>query len=63
MACRCAERGQQLRRAVSSLTRGDVKTAARDVAAAGKSLAQDVRSGDLRKAGMQRLAQMRGARR
>ncbi len=63
MACRCSERAQGIRRAVNAVKRGEVSDAAREIVAVGESLAQDVRSGDLRKAGLQRLAQMRGARR
>lgn len=49
MACRCSERRAQLKAAGSSLLKGDVRGAGAQVSAAGRTLADDARSGALAK--------------
>ena len=56
MPCRCAERAEQLRRALVALGRGDREAAADLIAAAGRSAAEDAR------AGLQQAAQVASAR-
>jgi len=62
MGCRCAERAADLSRAADSVKRGDVKAAARDMAHAGRTLVEDVRSGEVTRAVQSRLAAMRRGR-
>lgn len=64
MGCRCNERAQALRSAVKAGARGDVAAVARDLSFIGKTLREDVRSGDLARVALQRLSVLRaGARR
>lgn len=49
MGCRCSERARQIRTATAAASRGDFATAREQIAAAGRSLAQDARSGALAK--------------
>lgn len=59
MGCRCAERGQAIRRGAAALVRGNVRGAATAAGYVARTLAQDTRSGDLARAAQARLAQMR----
>jgi len=64
MGCRCNERAEALRNAVKAGARGDVVAAARDLSFIGKTLREDVRSGDLVRLARHRLSVLRaGARR
>lgn len=47
MGCRCAERGRQIRAAVTAASRGQFRAAGADLSAASRSLAQDAKSGAL----------------
>lgn len=57
--CNCKQRGQALRRAASSIVRGNVKSAAQSIGYVGRSLSQDVQSGALKSAAAARLNQLR----
>lgn len=63
MGCRCSERTDVLRRATAAIKRGDVKSAAAHVGFVGRTLVEDARSGDLKRAAQTRLAQLRNGRR
>lgn len=63
MGCRCAERRQAISRAVNAAARGDRGALAREIAFVGHSAIEDARSGALRRAAVQRWAQLRGLRR
>jgi hypothetical protein len=61
MGCRCNERKQAIVRGVSAAVRGDVKTAAEAAAFTARTLTQDARSGALRTAAGNQLAQLRAS--
>ena len=64
MGCRCRERTDALRRATAALKRGEVREAVADVGYVGRTMVEDARSGDLRRAAQQRLGELkRGLRR
>lgn len=63
MGCRCGERTEALRNAGNALRRGEVRTAIRQGGFVGRTLIEDTRSGALRQAAKDRLAQLRGGRR
>lgn len=64
MGCRCAERAQAIRTAVGALVRGDVDQAKAQASFVTRSLVEDARRGDLKRAATARLATLRnGARR
>jgi hypothetical protein len=58
MACRCNERQEALRQAMTALKRGDVRSAGGHVAGAGASLVEDARSGALAREAAQRAARL-----
>lgn len=59
MGCRCNQRGQAISKGASALARGNLAGAGKAAAYVGRTLAQDVRSGDLQRAARQRLADLR----
>jgi hypothetical protein len=59
MGCRCKERAVQLRSAVAAGARGELRAVAREIAAVGKTLREDLRSGALARAAQSRLALLR----
>jgi hypothetical protein len=61
MGCQCNERKQAITRGVSAAMRGDVKTVASSAAFVSRTLAQDARSGALRTAAANQLAQLRNS--
>jgi hypothetical protein len=63
MGCRCQERRVAITRAAGAVLRGDVNTAARNVAFVGRSAAEDIRNAALRRDMAMRLARLRMPRR
>jgi hypothetical protein len=61
MGCRCNERKQAIVRGVSAAVRGDAKSTAEAVGFVARTLSQDVRSGALRTAAGNQLAQLRAS--
>jgi hypothetical protein len=59
MGCRCNERGKALSSAASAVARGNMQSAGKSLAYVGRTLTQDVRSGAIKTAAANRLAQMR----
>jgi hypothetical protein len=59
MGCRCNERQQAIGRASVAFVQGRIVDATREIGFVGRTLAADVRSGDLRRAATQQLARMR----
>jgi hypothetical protein len=59
MGCRCNERKQAIARGVSAAVRGDVKSAAEAASFVARTLTQDARSGALRTAAGNQLANIR----
>lgn len=59
MTCRCAERSEQIRKAAAAAVRGDVRTVATSARFVARTLAEDTRSGDLRREAGRRLALLR----
>lgn len=55
----CEQRRQAIAAGAKSIARGDVKAAAASAAYVGRTLAQDARSGALRQAASNQLAQLR----
>lgn len=62
MGCRCAERREDIADAGRAMVAGDAAGAAALLAKASRTLVEDARSGALRAAALQRLAQYRGRR-
>jgi hypothetical protein len=64
MACRCAERMLAMRTAVKAMVHGDVQAVGKEAGFVVRTLAEDTRSGDLRRAAVQQLSRLRaGVRR
>lgn len=63
MGCRCNERSAALGRAMRAVARGDAGTVKRSLGFVGRTFAEDARSGALRQAATQKLAQLRQAAR
>lgn len=59
--CRCNERKQAITRGVTAASRGDVKAAASSAAFVARTFVQDARSGALRTAATNQLAQLRAS--
>lgn len=63
MGCQCRERAEALRRAAQAVTHGEGDKVVAELSLVGRTLREDVRSGDLARAAIARLAVLRGARR
>jgi hypothetical protein len=61
MGCRCNERKQAIVRGAAAAVRGDAKSAAEAANFVVRTLSQDVRSGALRTAAGNQLAQLRAS--
>lgn len=59
MGCRCAERARAISAAVAAVKAGDIGAIKQNVGYVGRTLVEDARSGDLRRAAEQRLAGIR----
>ncbi|MBI1202559.1 MAG: hypothetical protein GC182_08615 [Rhodopseudomonas sp.] len=62
MACRCSERADDLREMTSRLAKGDIAGTVKAATHAARTLAEDARSGDLRRAALARVAAIRAVR-
>lgn len=61
MGCRCNERKKAISRGMAAAVRGDAKSVARAAGFVTRTLSEDARSGALRTAASNKLAQLRGA--
>jgi len=62
MGCRCNERKAMIMKAMSEAMRGDVRQVVSSASFVGRTLAQDARSGELRRAAAQQLAALKARR-
>lgn len=58
MGCRCAERAQAISAAASALARGDLAGAKAQAATVGRTLVEDAKRGDLRRAASAQLSRL-----